>query len=113
MLKSTLLFAGLLSRTRIFDMQHINRRKVISRSLLLLAIMFFTSACTIFDDNTRQEAQGQLFCVTPLDLTGEFPCRFDKHNDGHMHQAYYQQLLPIHERDDVMSQRVEDENKKH
>ena len=55
----------------------------------------------------------QLFCVTPLDLTVEFPCRLGKHNDGHMHQAYYQQLLPIHERDDVIRQRVEDEKKKH
>jgi hypothetical protein len=113
MMKFTLILASLLSRTRIFDMQHTNRRKVIARSIPLLTIVFFTSACTIFDDNARQDAQSQLVCITPLDPTGEFPCRFDEHNDGHMHEEYYQQLLPIHQRDDVMKQRVEDENRKH
>jgi hypothetical protein len=112
MMKFTLILASLLSRTRIFDMQHTNRRKVIARSIPLLTIVFFTSACTIFD-NARQDAQSQLVCITPLDPTGEFPCRFDEHNDGHMHEEYYQQLLPIHQRDDVMKQRVEDENRKH
>jgi hypothetical protein len=94
-------------------MQHTNRRKVIARSIPLLTIVFFTSACTIFDDNARQDAQSQLVCITPLNPTGEYPCLFDERNDRHMHEAYYQQLLPIHQRDDVMKQRVEDENKKH
>jgi hypothetical protein len=110
MMQFTLILTSLLSRTRIFDMQHTNRRKVIARSIPLLTIVFFTSACTIFDNNAAQDAQGQLFCV--IDPIGEFPCRFDEHNDGDMHEAYYQQLLPIHQRDDVMKQRVEDENKK-
>jgi hypothetical protein len=110
-MKFTLILTSLLSRTRIFDMQHTNRRKVIARSIPLLTIVFFTSACTIFDNNAAQDAQGQLFCV--IDPIGEFPCRFDERNDGHRHEAYYQQLLPIHQRDDVMKQRVEDENKKH